>query len=228
MKIRSAFILAVMTLMFASCNVTDPYVKTKLNGIWVLAKNNDQRVATENRNVFYLTDKSKAVLCNKSDKNVWQEQDVKWTFEGIALNVGGVVTGDLQVVNDTMLLLSSDAGSLQYNRVVQIKSPYLGTWEVIDDTNTDNIGKVRLVFTEDGKYEYQTLTDGAWSTSGLKSGDWYVYETFLALNSIESSGTTAELWDISLAYVNSETRWLQNATDKDRNILRSRTLKKLN
>lgn len=225
MKIRSAFILAAIALVFASCNVTDPYVKTKLNGMWVLAKNNDQRVATESRNVFTLNDKNKAVLCNKNDNNVWQEQDVKWTFEGATVSVGSVVKGDLLVLNDTMLLLSSDAGSLQYNRVVQKQSPYLGTWEVIDDTNTENIGKVRLIFKEDGKYEYQTLTDGSWISSGFKNGDWYVYETFLALNSIESSGTTAELWDISLAYVNSETRWLQNATDKDGNIIRSRTLK---
>lgn len=225
MKTRSAFLLAVIALVFASCNVTDPYVKTKFNGMWVLARNNDQRIATESRNVISFTDKENAVFSSKDDKNVWRELDVKWKFEGIRLTVGSAVSADLTIINDTMLLLSADAGSLQYNRVVQSKSPYLGTWEVIDDTNADNIGKVRLIFTEDGKYEYQTLTNGNWSSSGLKSGDWYIYETLLALNSVESTGTTAELWDISLAYVNTETRWLQNATDKDGNIIRSRTLK---
>ena len=228
MKTRSAFLLAVIALVFASCNVTDPYVKTKFNGMWVLARNNDQRIATENRNVISFTDKENAVFSSKDDKNVWRELDVKSKFEGIRLTVGSAVSADLTIINDTMLLLSADAGSLQYNRVVQSKSTYLGTWEVIDDTNADNIGKVRLIFTEDGKYEYQTLTNGNWSSSGLKSGDWYIYETLLALNSVESTGTTAELWDISLAYVNTETRWLQNATDKDGNIIRSRTLKKLN
>lgn len=228
MKTRSAFLLAVIALVFASCNVTDPYVKTKFNGMWVLARNNDQRIATESRNVISFTDKENAVFSSKDDKNVWRELDVKWKFEGIRLTVGSAVSADLTIINDTMLLLSADAGSLQYNRVVQSKSPYLGTWEVIDDTNADNIGKVRLIFTEDGKYEYQTLTNGNWSSSGLKSGDWHIYETLLALNSVESTGTTAELWDISLAYVNTETRWLQNATDKDGNIIRSRTLKKLN
>lgn len=225
MKLRSAFILVLIALMAASCNVTDPYVKTKLNGIWVLAKNNDQHVATEKRNVFYLTDKDKAVLCDKNANNVWQEQDVKWKFEGKKLTVGDAISADLTVVNDTMMLLSSSDGSLQYNRVTQNKSPYLGTWEIISDTNTPNIGTVRLKFTEDGKYEYQTLKDGTWSSTGLKSGDWYIYETFLALNSNESTGTVAELWDSSLATIGSDKVWLQDATDASGAIIRSRTLK---
>ncbi len=225
MKLRSAFILVLIALIAASCNVTDPFVKTKLNGIWVLAKNNDQNVATEKRNVFYLAAKDNAVLCNKDDKNVWQEQDVKWRFEGITLTVGSFLTADLNVVNDTMLFLTSSVGSLQYNRVTQSKKPYLGTWEIINDTDSKNIGTVRLIFTEDGKYEYQTLVDGQWSSTGVKSGEWYIYDIFLALNSAESTGTVAELWDSSLATIGSDKVWLQNATDATGAIIRTRTLK---
>ncbi len=225
MKTRTVFLLAVIALVLASCNVTDPYVKTKFNGIWVLSRCNDQQVATDSRNVIYLTEKEKAVLCNKNANNVWQEQDVKWTFTGVHLTVGDFISADLVVINDTMLLLTSNAGSLQYSRVEQKKSPFIGTWEVIDDLDKSKIGTVRLKFTEDGKYEYQTLTDNVWTVTGLKNGEWYIYKSFLALNTIESSGTTAELWDSSLATIGSDKVWLQNATDATGAIIRTRTLK---
>lgn len=224
MKLRTLSIISALSLIaLTSCNVTDGYVKTKFNGFWVLERANDQPVATDSRYSFVLYNDGTSVLCSK-ENNIWVEAATNWKYEGITFTMNDL-TGDMVAINDTILLLSTADGRIQYRRVFQSKSPFLGTWQVIDDTDADIINRVRFVFDEAGAYEYQTLSDGVWSASGIKSGNWFIYQTLLVLNSIETSGTTAEMWDISLATVSGQKIWLQTSTDASGNVLHSRTLK---
>ncbi len=224
MKLKASLIISTLLLIaLTSCNVTDNYVKTKFNGFWVLERINDQTIATDSRNSFVLYNDSKAVQCRKNN-NIWLEAETSWKYEGITFTMNDL-TGNMMAINDTILLLSTASGSMQYRRVVQSKSPFLGTWQVIDDSSADIANQVRFVFNEAGTYEYQTLSDGVWSASGVKSGDWFIYQSLLVLNSIETSGTTTEMWDISLATVGGQKTWLQTATDASGNVLHSLTLK---
>lgn len=236
------YIIPFLLALLCACTATNQYTKSKLNGIWVLERVNDQRIATDERISFTIEDKEKATLCQTDNQFVWRECAFKWTFEGDTFTLSGTDAkgnqinqpSTLKVVNDTMMIFTYDATpagaaqsvyiSNQYRRVLTNKNQYLGTWQVIDGS-MDSINKVRYVFSETGAYDYYALKEDKWTKDSSNGGSWFTYGNFIVMNAPTKDGVKAQIWDTSLATVGSDKTWLQTNTDAGGALLKSRTLK---
>lgn len=222
----------VAIILMVSCEVTDPYTKTKINGVWLLESINGTNVNTSERIIYEFNNDKTALFAMRYEesetyKSQWIEiKNYNWDLVSTNLQINGIdakgetnaISAVLQTVNDTLLSFKASGrnlgdnnestdNNLVFKRVLKQNYLYVGTWEMIQK---DDVSKtdVRIIFNEDGTYIYLEYVDGNWVEKQDNNGQWFAYGSFIATNYTLNGEKICDIWDFDTASSGQVNTWV--------------------